>query len=66
MPFTRVRDLRTKHEYDVPTELVKLYPKNYEVLEKETVDKPRAPKHFVPAPDGEGNPKKPVEKSNKE
>lgn len=54
MSFTRVRDLRTQHEYDAPTDLVALTPTNYEVLDAEPVSQPRAPKHHVPEPDGEG------------
>ena len=66
MAFIRVRDVRTNHEYDANEELVALYPKNYEVLDKEPVTNPRPAKHFVPAPDGEGITPKPVGKSTKE
>jgi hypothetical protein len=49
MPFIRVRDKDTKHEYDAPVSEVEANPGLYEVLGKESVDAPEAPVFHAPA-----------------
>ena len=47
MPFLRVRDRLTKHEYDVPVAAVKAWPDQYDVIDKDPVASPRPAKHHV-------------------
>lgn len=47
MPFLRVRDKRTRHEFDTPVERANSN-KNFVVIDKEPVDSPRPAKHHEP------------------
>lgn len=47
MPFIRVKDLTTKHEYDAPVATVERWPDRYEVLNPEPVPRQRPPKLHV-------------------
>jgi hypothetical protein len=52
MPFVRVRDPQTGHEYDTPERFARSVPE-LEVIDPEPVEKPRPPKHFVKPPQEE-------------
>ena len=45
--FLRVRDKKSKHEYDAPVREAELHPELYEVVDEVPVDAVRPPKHFV-------------------
>jgi hypothetical protein len=48
LPFIRVRDKRTQHEYDAPEAVVALHPENYTVLKSvPAAAGPRTPKPHV-------------------
>lgn len=49
MPFIRVLDKDTKHEYDAPVSEVETNPDLYEVVDKEPVDAPREPSFHATA-----------------
>lgn len=50
MPFIRVRDKSTKHEYDAPASQVRVHPEFYVVLDRKPVPQPRPPKFHVAEP----------------
>lgn len=49
MPFIRVRDKDTLHEYHAPVSEVETNPDLYEVIGDGPVDQPGPPEHHVPA-----------------
>lgn len=50
MPFIRVRDKSTLHEYDAPAREVAEHPEFYVVLDTTPVDQPRPAKHYIKPP----------------
>jgi hypothetical protein len=49
MPFIRVRDKITDHEYDVGDELAAAFPDDYDVIDDTPVAAPRPTVHADPA-----------------
>lgn len=48
MPFKRVRDRVTKHEYDAPVGVIDADPDLYDVIDDEPVDWPREATYYSP------------------